>query len=80
MVNLIPQITGGTNIDYGSTNYVGALLATVIAGADAVATVGGWTPICSYRTDGVAKSISYTCSAGSDTFYGYLYLGYTRTP
>lgn len=77
LVQLIPQITGGTNIDYGSTNYVGVLLCTVIAGADAVATVGGWTPK-SYLTDGVAKSITYTGSAGSDTAAGYIYLTYRK--
>lgn len=75
MVNLIPQITGGINIDFVSTNYVGALLATSIPGADAVATVGGWTPITSYRTDGTAKSLSYTPST-SDTGAGYFLLGY----
>jgi hypothetical protein len=31
-----------------------------------------------HRTDGTAKSISYTGSAGSDTAAGYLFLQYTR--
>jgi hypothetical protein len=77
IVNLIPQITGGTNIDFVSTNFIGALLATSITGADAVATVGGWTPI-HYRTDGTAKSITYTGSTGSDTAAGYIYFTYTK--
>lgn len=77
VVNLIPQITGGTNIDFVGSNFVGALLATSIAGADAVATVGGWSPI-HYRTDGTAKSITYTGSAGSDTAAGYIYFTYTK--
>lgn len=74
---LTPQITGGTNIDYVGTNYVGALLATSIAGADAVATVGGFTPK-KYRTDGTAKSLTYTGSAGSDTAAGYFMLSYKK--
>ena len=78
-INLIPQITGGTNIDYVGTNYVGALLATSIAGADAVATVGGWSPICNYVTDGTAKSLTYTPSS-SDTAAGYILVGYDLLP
>lgn len=76
-VELLPQITGGTNIDYVGTRYVGDLLATSIAGADAVATVGGFTSK-RYRTDGTAKSITYTGSAGSDTAAGYVYLSWRR--
>lgn len=78
-VELLPQITGGINIDYVSTNYIGALLATSIPGADAVATVGGFTTK-NYRTDGTAKSITYTGSAGSDTAAGYWYLSFQRLP
>jgi len=78
-VELLPQITGGTNIDYVGTRYVGDLLATSIAGADAVATVGGFT-FKNYRTDGTAKSITYTGSAGSDTGFGYVYLNFSRLP
>lgn len=76
-VELLPQITGGSNIDYVGTRYVGDLLATSIAGADAVATVGGFTTK-RYRTNGTAKSISYTGSAGSDTAAGYVYLSWRR--
>lgn len=78
-VELLPQITNGSNIDYVSTNYIGALLATSITGADAVATVGGFTPKV-YRTDGTAKSITYTGSAGSDTAAGYIYLSWRKLP
>lgn len=78
-VELIPQITGGVNIDFVSANFVGALLATSIVGADAVATVGGFT-YKNYRTDGTAKSITYTGSAGSDTAAGYLYLSFRLLP
>src|SRR3990167_791942 len=76
-VELEPQITGGTNIDYVGTNYVGALLCTSIAGADAVATVGGFTRK-KYRTDGTIKSFVYTGSAGSDTAAGYFFVRYQK--
>lgn len=71
-------ITNGSNIDYTvHTSGYGALLKQGIAGADAVATVGGVTRRY-YLTDGTAKSISYTGSSGSDTAAGYLYLEYAR--
>jgi hypothetical protein len=78
VVELRPQITSGTNIDYVGTDYRGALLATIIAGADAVATVGGSTDL-SYLTDGTIKSIVYTPSS-SDTFYGFAILKYDKLP
>jgi len=78
-VNLIPQITGDTTIDHVGTNYVGALLATSISAANAVSLVGGWTPICNYVTDGVAKSLTYTPSS-SDTMAGYFFIGYDLLP
>jgi hypothetical protein len=79
-VNMWPVITGGTNIDYAvHTSGYGALLKQGIAGADAVATVGGVTRRY-HATDGVAKSVTYTGSAGSDTAAGYLFLEYTRVP
>lgn len=78
-VELLPQITGGTNIDFVGTRYIGDLLSTSIVGADAVATVGGFTPKV-YRTDGVAKSLTYTGSAGTTTAAGYVYLSYRKLP
>jgi hypothetical protein len=73
-----PTITGGANIDYAvHTSGYGAFLKQGIAGADAVATVGGVTRRY-YLTDGVAKSVTYTGSAGSNTASGYLYLEYLR--
>ena len=80
-VELAGQITNGSNIDYVGANYLGAQLATVIAGADAVATVGGTTRlktgILTAETD---CNITYTGSAGSDTAAGYIYLMYTILP
>lgn len=74
-IELNPQITGGTNIDFVGTNFVGELLATSIVGADAVATVGGQTRlktlVASTETD---ANITYTGSAGSDTAAGYIML------
>jgi hypothetical protein len=73
-----PVITGGANIDYAvHTSGYGAFLKQGIAGADAVATVGGVTRRY-YLTDGVAKSVTYTGTAGSDTAAGYLILEYKR--
>ena len=72
-------ITNGSNIDYvANTNgKYGVLLATVIAGADAVATVGGITRLW-YETDGTIKSLVYTPS-NSTTFTGAICLKYMRT-
>ncbi len=79
-VNPFPVVTNGTNIDYAvHTSGRGALLKQGIAGADAVATVGGVQQRF-YRTDGTAKSITYTGSSGSDTAAGYIVLSYTRLP
>lgn len=79
-VNPFPVVTNGTNIDYNvHTSGRGALLKQGIAGADAVATCGGVQPRF-YRTDGTAKSVTYTGSTGSDTAAGYIILSYTRLP
>jgi hypothetical protein len=79
-VNPWPVVTGGTNIDYHvHTAGYGAFLKDGIAGADAVATVGG-VQRRYYKTDGVATSISYTGSSGSDTAAGYIVLQLTRLP
>jgi hypothetical protein len=76
-VNAYPTVTNGSNIDYHDTTAVyGVLLAQLITGADAVATVGGFERRY-YRTDGVAKSVTYTPSS-SDTFKGFGYLEYFR--
>lgn len=76
-VNLYPVVTNGSNIDYHDTAAgYGALLGQKIAGADAVATVGGFERR-NYRTDGVAKSVTYTVSS-SDTFKGLGYLFYDK--
>lgn len=72
-VNAYGVVTSGTNIDYVvHTSGYGALLKQGIAGADAVATVGG-VQRRYHRTDGTAKSISYTPSS-SDTGKGFIYL------
>ncbi len=79
LVNSYPVVTNGTNIDYYATggSIYGVFLSQLITGADAVATVGGFARR-NYRTDGVAKSISYTETSGGDTLAGYLYLPYYR--
>lgn len=76
-VALHPTISNGTNIDFTGATTVGVLLTSAVTGSDAVATGGGFQSKL-YRTDGTAKSISYTGSAGSDTAAGYVYLGWRR--
>ena len=79
-VNPWPVVTGGTNIDYlVHTAGYGALLKQGIAGADAVATVGGFARRY-HATDGVAESITYTGSSGSDTAAGYICLTFQKLP
>lgn len=79
-VNQFGVVTNGTNIDYiAHTAGRGAYLKQGIAGADAVATVGGVQPRY-LLTDGTAKSITYTGSSGSDTAAGYVYLTWLRLP
>jgi hypothetical protein len=79
-VNPWPVVTSGTNIDYlVHTAGYGAYLKQGIAGADAVATVGGFARRY-HLTDGTAKSITYTGSSGSDTAAGYICLVLQRLP
>jgi len=78
-VDLMPTVNGGSNIDFADASTLGALLQSYIVGTDVVAVNGGWMPR-SYRTDGVAKSLTHTGSAGSDTAAGYFYMGYMRLP
>lgn len=68
-------VNNGTNIDFVDGGTYGALLASQINGSDAVATCGGQIRK-KYRTDGTAKSITYTGSAGSDTAKGFILLEY----
>lgn len=70
VVNLV-TITDATNAVYYSANYIGDLFWD---GAEGANTAGdnGLLHLTPHRGDGVAKSISYTCSAGSDTFAGRL--------
>ena len=71
-------LTGGSNIDYVlmTGGIYGVLLSTVIAGADAVATVGGITRR-GHLTNGTIKSLAYTPSS-CDTAEGFLSLTYRK--
>lgn len=71
-------ITGGSNIDYTPVTTYGALLVTAITGSDAVATNGGKSYIGHTVTGANAVSLTYTCSAGSDTSVGYIHYWFTR--
>lgn len=78
-VALLPTITDGATIDWTGATTIGLLLASAITGSNAVATCGGFQSK-NYRTDGTAKSITYTGSSGSDTAAGYVYLSWKRLP
>ena len=80
-VELAGAINNGSNIDFTDAVVYGALLASFINGSDAVATNGGSVRTKHYvgsaETD---ANITYTCSAGSDTFTGWLILHLRKGP
>jgi hypothetical protein len=65
------SVTDGSVQNFLGSRYIGALFFGGINGSD---TSGGdgIMALKNYRGDGVAKTICYTCSAGSDTFVGRL--------
>lgn len=74
-------LNGGTNIDYFDSIVYGDLLATFINGSDAVATNGGITRKSAYITEAETDAnITYTCSDGTDVFYGYAILHLLKLP
>lgn len=71
-------ITDGATEDYVSAPYLGALIGLGSAGtntANDFGQPGGYGHIV---TGSNAKSITYTCSAGSDTAAGYIYMPIKR--
>lgn len=80
-VALEGALNGGSNIDYYDSITYGALLATFINGSDAVATNGGITRKSAYIAEAEDDAnITYTCSASTDIFYGYIMLSLTKLP
>lgn len=74
-------LNGGSNIDYYDSIVYGALLATFINGSDAVVSNGGITRKSAYIAEAETDAnITYTCSSGSDVFYGYMMLSLTKLP
>lgn len=65
--------------NYISANTLGALFFKGIDGANA-AGQAGLSIIMPHLSDGVATSISYTCSTGSDTFVGFLFIRWMQLP
>ena len=63
--------TDGSNQNYLSANFIGDLFFGGLDGANASGQ-SGIMALKNYRGDGVAKTICYTSSAGSDTFVGRL--------
>ncbi|MFQ5641792.1 MAG: hypothetical protein ACE5IR_27775 [bacterium] len=68
-------VNNGSTSDYFDSGTYGVLMASQINGSDAAATSGGQIRKF-YKTDGVAKSLTYTGSAGSDTAAGYIFVEY----
>ena len=66
-------VTSGSNEDYFSAATFGAFLASFTAGSDVANDVGTFAPITHLTDSVVAKSISYTASAGADTAAGKIY-------
>lgn len=67
-------VTTGSNEVYFASSTLGALLVdTFTAGTDNATDVGTFARQA-HRIDGTAKSVTYTCSAGSDTGVGNIYL------
>lgn len=72
-------VTNGSSEAYVSSFKGGVLMYDGRVGTD-TATDNGLAGTKSYITDGTAKSIVHTGSAGSDTFVGYLILEYDKLP
>lgn len=68
-------ITAGTSETYFASTTIGALIQDFTAGSDVNKDVGTVNPKV-YRIDGVAKTVSWTLSAGSDTAQGFLLIPY----
>lgn len=68
--NLV-TVSDASTANYYSANYIGDLFWTGAEGSNATGG-NGILHMKGHRGDGVAKSISYTCSSGSDTFEGAL--------
>lgn len=69
-------ITVGSNDNYISTAYYGALMGTGLAGADVATDTGQPGGLGHFVTGSNAVSLTYTCSAGSDTAAGYIHASF----
>jgi len=71
-------VTSGTNEDYLSACTYGAFLADFTAGSDNAGDVGTFNKKL-FATDSVtAKSLTYTCSSGTSSAAGYIYIVYVE--
>lgn len=77
LVTTNPTVTVGSNETFMAACPIGALLGTFLAGTDLATNVGTFVRD-HYITDGVAKTLTYTGSAGSDTAKGYVSLDYQK--
>lgn len=67
-------VTAGSSESYMSSCTLGELLATFLAGSDAVEDVGTFVRMNHVASVVTAKSVTYTGSAGSDTAAGFIHL------
>jgi hypothetical protein len=78
-VDVAPIVTEGATIDFVSSSEYGVLLQNFLTGSDAASENGGYVRKY-YRTDGVAKSVSWTETTGGDTLRGYVSFPYIKLP
>jgi hypothetical protein len=71
--------TDATGTNYVSANTYGALFSAGVDGGNAAGTPG-LTIMKNFLGNGLAESISYTCTSGSDTFVGFLRFAIIQYP
>lgn len=72
-----PATTAGGNETYLSASPIGALLGTFLAGTDAATDVGTFVKR-QHKSDGTAKSLSYTGSAADFSAEGFIRAKYSK--
>lgn len=72
-------VTDGSQCSYNSARTWGALFWQGQDGSDLEDETPAWN-LRYYLTNGTLKSIDYTCSAGSDTFVGFLFIRWFQLP
>lgn len=74
VVGTAPSVTAGTAESFLAASDIGALLGTFLAGTNVATDVGTWVKNAGHKTDGTAKSITYTGSATDFSAEGFILL------